>query len=261
MSGLALTVDRVAYAYSGREVLRDVTFGVPAGDRVAVVGPNGAGKSTLLGLLAGLLKPARGTIQVGGDDLSALAPRRRARLVALVAQSPVFPSTYSVSEWVSLGRTPFIDSLGREGEVDRRAVADALARTGLTSVANRPIGTLSGGERQRATMAQALARGPSVLLLDEATAHLDLRYQGALMGEVCGLAGDRALTVIAAVHDLNLAAAWFDRLILIADGRILADGPPAAVLRDDLLGSAYGCEVDIFPHPSDGRPVVLVRRK
>lgn len=229
----------IAAAYGAREVLRDCDLVLEAGEIVAVVGPNGAGKSTLVRVLAGLLRPSRGEVRVAGLRLADLSRAEIARRVAVVpqAQETLFP--FSVREIVTLGRTARLDLLGRLAADDRAAVDRALALLDLGALADRRIDAVSGGERQRAVLAMALAQETPVLLLDEPTVHLDPGHQLATLGLLRRLARDRGTTVLAVVHDLNLAA-LADRVVVLEAGGVRGVGAPAGVLTGELVTAVFG---------------------
>ena len=241
-----------------RPVLDGVDLRVDAGDWVTIIGANGAGKSTLLRLLAGLLD-GDGDLLLDGRPASTLKRRDRARLLALVVQSPLIPEGATVANYVLLGRTPHIRPLGVEGPADLAAVHDALARLDLVSFADRLVTTLSGGERQRVLIARALAQGSPVVLLDEPTTALDVGHQQQVLELVDELRHDRQLTVVTTMHDLTLAGQYADRLVLLDRGRVVVDGTAADVLTEDNLARYYGARVRII---DDGdRPVVLPLRE
>lgn len=258
--GAALALDGVAFGYGARPVLEDLSLRLGPGERVALLGPNGAGKSTLLGLVSGVLRPRAGKLLLDGADLLRLPPRDRARKIAMVAQAPAVPFAFTVREWVSLGRTPYLSPLGGERAEDREAVVRAMRQAQVEHLAERLVGETSGGERGRAALAQALAQEPSLLLLDEATAHLDLHHQMSLLGVVRRLNQEQGLTVLAAIHDVNLASLWFDRLVLLHAGRLFADGCPAEVLRPEILEAVFQCPVRVLPHPTAPVPLVALER-
>ncbi|MCC2671906.1 MAG: iron transporter ATP-binding protein [Armatimonadetes bacterium] len=258
----ALEVERLAFAYRDEPVLEDVSLRIAPGEMVALLGPNGSGKSTLLNLLAGVLNAGKGrlsgTLRLGGKPLEGILPRERARQVALVPQTLPVPFAFTVREWVSLGRTPYLSSLGGERQSDREAVSAAMRQAQVEHLGERLIGETSGGERQRAALAMALAQEPTVLLLDEATAHLDLQHQVGLLRLVRRLNRENGLTVIAAIHDPNLAALWFDRLILLHHRTVAADGSPDAVLRRELLEQVFHTRVEVLRHPTANAPLVAL---
>jgi iron complex transport system ATP-binding protein len=245
------------FAWGGRPVLRDVTVAIAPGEFVGLLGPNGSGKSTLLRLIGGLLRPATGEVRLAGAEVRRLPRRTVARRVALVGQTPVLPEAFTVAELVLLGRTPHLGLLQPERPADYEAARRALVAAECLDLAGRRLGELSGGERQRATLAKALAQEPDLLLLDEPTAHLDPGVGQAIVATLLRLNREAGLTVLAVFHDINLAAASCPRLLLLHEGRIVADGPPAEVVTPRLLRAAYGYDAQVIPHPRTGRPVVL----
>jgi iron complex transport system ATP-binding protein len=250
----AVEARRLTVALDGRPVLHAVDVSVEAGEWVTVIGPNGAGKSTLLRAVGGLL-PIDGSINLFGTPGARLRRRDRARLVAYVPQAPVVPPGMSVLDYALLGRTPYIRPLGRESQADRDAVDAVLDRLDLTGFADRPLERLSGGERQRAFLARALAQDPRLLLLDEPTTALDIGHQQEVLELVDELRRDRALTVLATMHDLSVAGEYADRLVLLAAGRVVASGPPGEVLTEDLLSTHYGARVRVVP--GEHGPIVV----
>jgi iron complex transport system ATP-binding protein len=241
--------------YRDREVLRGVDLIAQAGEVVALIGPNGAGKSTLLRVLAGLLRPDAGSVTIDGTDVTALDRRSIARHIAVVPQvfETLFP--FTVREIVALGRTSRLGPFGTLGADDARAVARALDEIGATDLADRRIDRVSGGERQRAVLAMALAQEAGVLLLDEPTAHLDPTHQRATLERVATLARVRGLAVVAVLHDLNLAAAFASRVVLLADGLVVRNGPPSQVITAELVSAVFGPGLRVVAH--DGRPFVI----
>ena len=240
---------------SGRPVLSGVSLTAEVGHWLALIGPNGAGKTTLLRALACLI-PWRGQITFDGADLAALGRRERAKRIALVAQQPDLPDDLCVAEYVLLGRTPYISYFGSEGATDRSAVASVLDRLDLLGFSDRQLGQLSGGERQRVVVARALAQEPSVLLLDEPTSSLDLGQQLRVLDLIAELREKDGLTVVAATHDLTLAAAYADRVALLSDGRLAAVGSPADVLDEAVLSAHYGVALRVLRDPSGAIAVI-----
>jgi iron complex transport system ATP-binding protein len=245
----------VRAGYRERDVLRGVDLLANAGEVVALIGPNGAGKSTLLRVLSGLLRPSAGTVAIDGADVTTLDRRAIARHVAVVPQvfETLFP--FTVREIVALGRTSRLGPFGTLGADDARAVERALDDIGAADLADRRIDRVSGGERQRAVLAMALAQEADVLLLDEPTAHLDPAHQRATLERVASLARARGLAVIAVLHDLNLAAAFASRVVLLADGVVVRDGPPPHVITPELIASVFGPGLRVVTH--DGCPFVI----
>ncbi|MFA5710806.1 ABC transporter ATP-binding protein [Mycolicibacterium sp.] len=231
-------------------VLRDVHLRVAAGEWVSVVGPNGAGKTTLLHVLAGLIptgKDARltGTVRVAGLDPQAARRPQIAAAVALMPQRPTVPDGVSVTELITLGRTPHIPRFAMPSAADRQVVRDAIERLDLGGVAERPVTELSGGELQRVVLARALAQQPSVLILDEPTSALDVGHQQQVLELVATMRDADGLTVIAAMHDLTLAGQYADRMVMLRDGRVVADGAPAEVLTVARIAEVYQARVEV----------------
>jgi iron complex transport system ATP-binding protein len=250
-------VQGVAFAYPmpdgrRREVLRSVDLTLARGDLVALVGTNGSGKTTLLRLLTGVLKPDAGVVRFEGRPLGDWRRMDLARRVAVLPQQLDLPVGFRVAELVEMGRAPHARRLFASTEADERAVARALADAGALDLADRFAEELSGGERQRLLVAMALAQEPDLLLLDEPTLHLDLAHQVALLAAIRRLRDQRGLTVLAVLHDLNLAAAFAPRVAILDEGRIVADGPPTEVLSPDLVRRVFGVQVDEARTP-DGR--------
>ncbi|HEY8474573.1 MAG TPA: ABC transporter ATP-binding protein [Natronosporangium sp.] len=250
----AVEVRDVRVSLDRTPILHGVGLRVAAGEWVTVIGPNGAGKSTLLRTIGGLL-PFTGSVSLLGTELARLKRRQRARLVATVAQQPVVPQGMVVLDYVLLGRTPYIPPLGRESAADIAAATDVLNRLDLAGFADRPLATLSGGERQRVFLARALAQAAPVLLLDEPTSALDIGHQQEVLELVDQLRHSEGLTVIATMHDLSVAGEYADRLVLMAGGRVVADGPPAEVLTAELLATHYRARVRVIP--GDRGPLVV----
>ncbi|MEV5762954.1 ABC transporter ATP-binding protein [Micromonospora sp. NPDC052213] len=238
----------------GTPILGGVDLTVAPGEWVTVIGPNGAGKSTLLRAVGGLL-PAPGAISLFGTPSEALRRRDRARVVATVAQSPVVPAGMSVLDYVLLGRTPYIPPLGRESAADLAAAYDVLDGLDLTGFQDRELATLSGGERQRVFLARALAQGATLLLLDEPTSALDIGHQQEVLELVDRLRREHGLTVLATMHDLSIAGEYADRMVLLADGRVVAAGTPREVLTEQLLATWYRATVRVID--GDHGPLVV----
>ena len=240
----ALAFEGVSFGYGHRQVLRDVTLQIATGEMVGLLGPNGAGKSTLLRLGAGALRPRVGVVRLDGADVQRLSRREVARRLAVAPQEFVVQFAYTVQQIVELGRMPHHDVFGMTRREDARAVNAALAAAGVEHLADRVFNDLSGGERQRVLIALTLAQEAPILLLDEPTAHLDIRYQIETLDLLHRLNAERKLTVLAALHDLNLAARYFSRLLLFRE-TIVADGPPAHVLDAALLSEVYETPVRV----------------
>ncbi len=245
-----------SFHYGATPALEDVSLSARPGEFVALLGPNGAGKSTLVRLVAGLLSPARGTVRLAGIDPARTARRQVARLCALVPQEPRLTWPFTVREVVMMGRAPRQGLLALPGPLDHGAVEGALRACDLTELADRRIDALSGGERRRVFFARALAQEPRVLLFDEPTAFLDLGHQVAAM-RMAQAASRGGLCVVAVLHDLNLAAAACDRLVVMSRGRVVAEGAPAEVLTAERVREVWSVHVWRGENASTGAPVVL----
>lgn len=237
-------VEDLGFGYGGQELLSGVQVSVQRGEMIGLLGPNGSGKTTLVRLLSGVLRPGQGRVLLDGRDLVAWGRRAVARRVAVVPQEVQVPFAFTVEQMVTLGRTPFVSLFGTHSSEDRGIVRAAMQTTGVEALAGRVFNELSGGERQRVLVAMALAQQPRLLLLDEPTAHLDIKYQIEVLELVRRLNRETGVTVIAAMHDLNLAARYFPRLLLFQRG-IVADGGPAEVLEPHLLRRVYGIAVQV----------------
>jgi iron complex transport system ATP-binding protein len=235
----------VTFGYERQPLLYDISLSVDSGEMVGLLGPNGSGKTTLLRLLSGVLQPQAGEVLLEGRDVRHWGRRGLAQRIAVVPQELHMPFAFTVEHMVSLGRTPFVRSfLGSFSRNDQLVVRDAMEATGVTALAGRIFNELSGGERQRVMIAMALAQEPAALLLDEPTSHLDIKYQVETLELVRRLNRERGVTVIAAMHDLNLAARYFPRLILFQRA-VVADAGPAQVLEPGLLSRVYGVNVQV----------------
>ena len=253
---LAMTGVRVTYG--DHTAVDDVTLRVPTGGWTALIGPNGAGKTSLLHAVSGAVR-ARGTVAVGGADLAGAHPRRRARHVALVPQRPVIPEAMTVFDYVLLGRTAHLTYLAVETAADLHVVTDVLDRLDLTAFTGRPVQALSGGEQQRVVLARALAQETPVLLLDEPTSGLDIGHRQHVLDLVDRLRRECELTVLAAMHDLTLAAQYADRLVLLDGGRVAADGDPADVLTRQRIADHFDAEVHVVTAPDGGLALIPAR--
>jgi len=255
---VSLQAQRVFFAYLNGLVLHNVNLSIKAGEMVGLLGPNGSGKTTLIKLASGVLKPKQGEIKLDGSSLRQLSRKFIARSVAVVPQHFNIPFAFTTAEVVMLGRTPFLKAFVEGSEVDRQFVANALELVSISELRERRFDELSGGERQKVVLAMALAQQPKLLLLDEPTLHLDITHQVEILELVRRLNVERGLTVIAAIHDLNLAALYFDRLILLKEGRVSADGPPAQVLTEDRIREVFSASVRVEPHPVTGVPHIVI---
>lgn len=260
MTGLEL--DRVTVRLDGTIIIDGVNCTIPRGALTALIGPNGAGKSTLLHALAAALPVAAGTISFADDDLLALPRRARARLLALVEQDAATELNLTVSDVVALGRIPHQGLFGDTSQHDRDVVHGALSAVGMLDFSHRLLAELSGGERQRVLLARALAQEPSLLLLDEPTNHLDISAQLSTLDLLHSLtlgqssSGAGGITVLAALHDLTLAAQYSDHVIVLRQGVVMAAGATASTLTAELISEVYGVQADVMEHPKTGRPLI-----
>lgn len=245
----------LSFAYNGKDVLHRLSILAQPGEVLGIIGPNGVGKTTLLRLLARALAPREGRVLLGERDLTGLSQRTIARELAVAPQEDPL-SSLTVEQVVALGRAPHRGWLLPLSAQDQAIIASALARTGLEALRDRHLHTLSGGERRRVVLARALCQQPQVLLLDEPTAYLDLRYQTELLHLVRQLAHRDGLTVVMTLHDLNQAALFADRLALLSEGTLIATGAPDVVLTAEHLTAAYGLPVEVSVHPVYGTPLV-----
>ncbi|MEU3448213.1 ABC transporter ATP-binding protein [Streptomyces thermolilacinus] len=249
-------VDAVTVEVAGARLVEDVTLRADRGQVVGLVGPNGSGKSTLLRCVYRALRPSAGAIRLDGEDLHSLSAREGARRLAALPQEAVTEFDFTVAEVVAMGRLPHQRSVARTTGEDRQACEAALAKVGADHLADRGFLTLSGGEKQRVLIARALAQQPRVLVLDEPTNHLDIAQQL----EVLALVRGSGLTVLTALHDLNLAALHCDVLHVIHGGRIVASGAPHDVLTPGLLADVFGVRAHRVPHPETGAVQLLFDR-
>lgn len=253
---MQVDIDTVTVEISGARVVEDVSLRAGGGQVVGLVGPNGSGKSTLLRCVYRALRPTAGAVRLDGDDLLAMNTRESARRLAALPQEAVAEFDFTVAEVVAMGRLPHQGAVARDTDEDRRTCAAALEGVGVGHLADRGFLTLSGGEKQRVLIARALAQQPQVLVLDEPTNHLDIAQQL----EVLSLVRASGLTVLTALHDLNLAALHCDVLHVIDGGRIVASGAPHDVLTSDLLADVFGVRAHRVPHPETGAVQLLFDR-
>ncbi len=253
-----LAIRDLAVRYGDRQALHPFSATVQSGAWLCLIGPNGAGKSSVLRAACELIGHD-GDVSVGGQRLSGLDAKHRARTVAYVPQAPLMPADMTVFDYVLLGRSPYISYFGSESGHDRMIAADILQRLDLHGFAERLVGTLSGGERQRLVLARAVAQGAPVLLLDEPTSALDIGHQQQALELVDKMRRECGLTVVSAMHDLTLAGLYADRLALLHEGRLVVEGTPSEVLRAEILSEFYGVSVRVHCE-DDGTMVVVPNR-
>jgi len=255
-----LDADAVVFAYRpGEPVLRGVSLRGQAGRLTCLLGPNGSGKTTLLKCLLGQLTPTSGEVLLDGVPVGGRSPRELARLVAYVPQFPTSAFSFTVQQIVLTGRFAHTGALSLAGPKDLAVAREAMRMTETLAFARRTLAELSGGESQRVMIARALAQQPSVVLLDEPTSHLDIKNQLRIYRMMERLADDWRMAVVCVSHDVNLAGRFADDLVVMRDGRVVAAGPPAEVIRADVLREAYDVEIDLIPAPPDDVPLVRAR--
>jgi len=257
-----LTARSISFAYAERRataarVLDHLSIEGQGGRNVGLLGPDGSGKTTLLRVLAGILPPLAGSVLVDGKPIDRLSRRELARRVAVVPQETHATFDFTVIDMVLMGRYPHLGTFELEGIHDQEIARDALAATGTSALEARSFATLSGGEKQRVVIASALAQASEMLLLDEPTASLDLAYQFEIGALLRRLNAERGTTMIVSTHDLNLAAAVCDRIVLLASGRVVAQGTTTETLTADRIRALYGVEVDVQFHPRAGHLTVV----
>jgi len=253
-----ISLASAGFRYGERPILHDITLETRPGEFLTVIGPNGSGKSTLLKGMCGLLKPFSGSVQLDGRPMGNSSRAFIARNIALVPQGAFLPELFTAMEIVLMGRTPHLGLLRYEGSSDILAAAIAMEATETGRLAGRRINQLSGGERQRVLMARALAQEAVILLLDEPTANLDINYQAAILEFLKKLCLEKGLTIVSALHDINLASQYGDRIIMLKDGAIYKEGRPQDVIDSPTLREVFGIEVTVYAHPVNGLPTALV---
>jgi iron complex transport system ATP-binding protein len=254
---LALEAEHLTVGYGDTPVFADLDLHVEEGSITTLIGANGSGKSTLLKAFGRLLAPSAGTVRLAGTPISSLSARAVARRLAILPQRPLTPAATSVADLVMRGRHPHQSLLRPWTPADAATVAAAMAATGVAEVADRDVNSLSGGQLQRVWIALVLAQQTPTILLDEPTTFLDLAHQLDVLRLVRGINRERGATIVMVLHDLSLAARFSDRLVVVHDGRVLADGDPWSVLTPGVLSAAFGLDADVIPDPSAGTPLVV----
>lgn len=254
---MMLTVRGLVVSYPSATVLHHVDLDARRGELVAVIGPNGCGKTTLLRAVSGVLASDAGTILLDGADATKMSALSLARRIAVVAQGASLPEGFSAFEVALMGRTPHLGLIQSESRHDIAVVRAAMERADCWQLRERRVEELSGGERQRVVIARALAQEPDLVLLDEPTSHLDIQHQVATFDLLVELCRNHQLAVVAVVHDLTLAGMFADRVTLMSEGRVVAEGTASDVLDAVLVERVYGLRVRIIAHPTTGRPIVI----
>jgi iron complex transport system ATP-binding protein len=252
-----LLIEDLTLGYGDRTVIAGLDLQVPPGRVTAIVGANACGKSTLLRSMSRLLVPRSGRVIFDGNDVHRMPPKKLARTLGLLPQSPIAPEGITVADLVGRGRNPHQGILARWSAADDLAVADALEATETVELADRSVDELSGGQRQRVWIAMALAQQADVLLLDEPTTFLDVSHQIEVLDLLTDLNRSRGTTIVMVLHDLNLAARYADHLIALADGRVYAHGEPAEVLTEEVVRAVFGLDSRVIADPVSGRPLML----
>lgn len=255
---MRLDVFAIRCMYGIITALDGVSLSVSGGEVVGVLGPNGSGKTTLLRAMAGALRPTSGAVTLDGQDIRRMGAKAVARRVAVVPQSGYTPFSFGVKDIVLMGRWPHLRRFGGETRRDVEVAARAMEATNVGHLAARPITEVSYGERQRVMVARALAQEPQALLLDEPTSHLDPKHQVEIMDLVWGLSRKEGLGVVAVLHDVNLAAQYCDRIVMLKDGYLVASGTPGEVVTPQVIQDVYGVRSCVGPHPVSGRPQAVL---
>lgn len=252
-----LRLDNLTLGYGAKEVVRDMCFDVKPGEMVGIVGPNGSGKSTIMKALSRVIKPKSGRIIMDGRDIGEISRKELSNIVGVVPQNPVLPSAFTAFEIVLMGRSPHLRMLQNESPEDIDIAWKAMESTGVTHLAERKIGELSGGEIQSVIIARAITQQTEAIFLDEPTSNLDVGRQIEILDLIKQLQEEKQMIVIAALHDLNLAAHYCDKLVLIDKGKLFAIGKPTEVIKSEIIQKVYGSGNIVHVHPVSGLPAVL----
>ena len=260
-----LEIDAITCGYGGEPVIKGLSLHVAAGEFLGILGPNGSGKTTLLRAITGIIPLESGGIAINGADITALGRRDIARQVACVMQDSAVAAgsghlAFSVRDIVAMGRTPYLARTGWETGADREAVEAAMQQAEVVHLANRAVTELSGGERQRTLIAMALAQGCDIVMLDEPTNHLDIAHQIGILDLFAALNRDTGTTTVGVFHDLNLAAEYCERILLLKDGEVAGIGTPEETLTEETVAAVYDASVTVQPSPVTARPHVFLRR-
>jgi len=252
----AVSLRQVSFSYRMQPVLQEVSFEIPQQSFLALIGPNGSGKTTLLRLMSKVLSPQRGTILLNNRPLREFNARTLALTLAVISSEQHFEFPFSVQDIVAMGRFPHLNRLQRMSERDWKIVDEAMERTAILPLRHRSIAQLSSGEKQRVLIARAISQQPSIMMLDEPNAHLDINHQIAIYNLLRTLNRDHQMTIIVVLHDLSAAATFCETMALLHRGRIVRIGVPAEVITADLIQQTYGAEVAVFPSPVNGCPQI-----
>ena len=258
--GVGLEAEEISFAYGRRKLFEALSIRIRPGEMVGLIGANGSGKTTFLRLASGVIAPGAGAVRAGGRDVAAIPPRERAKMIGVVPQESGMTFDFSVMEVVLMGRAAYWGFFGLEGPADLKAARRAMSRTGTSALAARPMGTLSGGERQLVFVARALAQEPGLLLLDEPTAFLDIRHRLEIYGILAELNREEGITVALTSHDIDLAARFCPRLVLLKEGRVIDDGPTRDIFTAENLSRLYDTPLRVIQDPVTGERLALPAR-
>lgn len=253
-----LEVIELSCGYDNKDIITDISFKISEADFIGIIGPNGAGKTTFFRVITGLIKPSRGKILYDKIDIQKIKPYYLAKEIAVLPQILEVPLSFTVKEFVLIGRFPHLKRFQRIRDIDMKKVEEAMLLTDVIKFEKRKINELSGGERQRVLIAQALAQEPKLLLLDEPTTHLDIGHQIEIFDLIKKLNKEKKLTVVSVLQDLNLAGEYCKQLILLHNGKIYKSGNPSEVLTYDIIESVYKTIVIVKENPVSGKPHVLI---
>jgi len=256
---MIIQAENVHMVYEGRTVLDEISFSVRRGECLGIIGPNGSGKSTLLKLLSGIEDVTSGRINVNGKPIRKYPRKELAKWLAVLQQESLPPVGFTVREVVEMGRYPFQNWLGQEKDEYQSLIDTILEKMGLSHLSDRHLEQLSGGERQRVALGKTMAQKPKLLMLDEPTTYLDIGHQIHLMDRIREWQLDEKMTVIAVLHDLNLAALYCDRLLLLHSGRVIKEGPPEGILQAGLIEQVYGTSPAVLWHPVYHVPQIILQ--
>lgn len=252
-----LSIENITAGYGREPVIRDISFGIPQGGILGIVGPNGAGKTTLFKVISRLLKPSKGYVRYGGADIAGFPRKTFARMVSVVPQLRSVPPPFTVEEFVFLGRYPHKTRLARMDDKDRLIVEAHLKMLNLTHLKENLVTALSGGEMQRVFLAQGLVQTPELILMDEPTTHLDITHKIRVLDVIGSLSRQSGLTALLILHDLNLAGAYCDRVIMMKDGCVVAMGSADDVFTEELITEVYGIPVRVGVNPVTSKPHIF----
>jgi iron complex transport system ATP-binding protein len=252
-----LKINNLSVFYGDRQILHEIQLEVHSGEIVALLGPNGAGKSTLIRSISGVIPIRDGNIFVDQKDVTSLSTMERARHISVVPQAVSIPPAFTVWETVLLGRTPYLNFLGQTSAKDEAIARQALEQVDVLHLIEKRMNEISGGEQQRVLLARTLAQDTPILLMDEPTTHLDISHQIDLLKLITKQAREKSLTVLIALHDLNLASMFADRIAIVQNGLLCVAGTPQETLTSEIINSVYNVPVHVVSHPQTGAPFII----